>query len=418
MYYSQLLGKTKKEAPKDEESLNAQLLIRGGFIQKELAGVYAYLPLGLRVLKKISEILREEMLEIGGQEVFLGSLQDPELWKKTNRWADDVIDVWFKTKLNNGTEVGLANTHEEPLTKILSNYVQSYRDLPLYAFQFQTKFRNELRARSGLMRTREFIMKDLYSFNKDQTELDIFYDRVSEAYRRYFNRLGIGDITYLTFASGGAFSKYSHEFQTLCSTGEDTIYLSREKKLAVNKEVYTDEVLAELGLNRDGLEEVRAVETGNIFKLGTKYSEPLGLKYLDEQGKEQPVIMGCYGIAPSRSMGTIAEIMNDEKGLIWPESIAPFKVHLIGINLDDKFVVDKVNSLHEKLLELGIEVLYDDRENASAGEKLADADLIGCPYRAVVSKKTDSNVEVKKRNENEVKLMSVEDFIASLQKNT
>jgi len=414
MRYSQLLGKTKKEAPKDETSFNAQLLIRAGFVQKEMAGVYAYLPLGYRVLQKIVQVIREEMDAIGGQEIHLSSLQNPETWTATNRWSDEVIDVWFKTKLKSGTEVGLATTHEEPLALIMSQYLHSYRDLPTYVYQFQTKFRNEPRARSGLLRLREFMMKDLYSFNKDEEGLDKFYDQAKDAYHKIFDRLGIGKETYLTFASGGAFSKYSHEFQTICENGEDTIYLSEEKNLAVNKEVYNDEVLAELELKKSDLKEVKATEVGNIFKLGTRYSIPLDLMYTDENGEEKPVVMGSYGIGPGRAMATIVELNNDENGIIWPEEVAPYKVHLVGLNLEDEKVRKEADSVYEALEKENIEVLYDDRTEVSGGEKLADADLIGCPYRLVVSEKTGNKVEVKKRNEDKSETMSTASLVKAL----
>jgi len=411
MLYSNLFGKTKKEAPKDEVSLNAKLLIRGGFVQKEMAGVYAFLPLGLRVVKKIEQIIREEMEAIGGQELILAALQNPEIWKKTNRWGDDVIDVWFKTQLQGGSEIGLATTHEEPLTQIVTHYVTSYRDLPLYLFQFQTKFRNEMRAKSGLLRTREFVMKDLYSFNRTVEEQEDFYEQAKKAYLRVFERIGLGDITFVTFASGKPFSKYSHEFQTLSKVGEDTIYLSREKNLAVNKEVYTDEVLAELDLDKSELEEVAAVEVGNIFKLGTKYSEALGLFYTDEAGERRSVVMGSYGVGPARAMATVVETFHDDKGILWPESVAPFKVHLVGLGLDDAAVKDKAFEIYEKLLAAGVEVLFDDRADVSAGEKFADSDLIGIPYRLVVSSKTGDKVGVKKRNEDVEEIVSVREFL-------
>lgn len=416
MLYSQLLGKTTKQAPKDETSLNAQLLIRGGFIQKEMAGVYAFLPLGKRVLDKVIQVIREEMNAIGGQELLLGSLQNPEVWQKSGRWDDKAIDVWFRTALAGGTELGLANTHEEPLSQLLTHYISSYKDLPVFVYQFQTKFRNELRARSGLLRTREFIMKDLYSFTSDETGLDKFYEETQSAYRKIFNRLGIGDVTFLTFASGGAFSKYSHEFQTICESGEDTVYLSRDKKLAVNKEVYNDEVLADLGLKKDELEEVRAIEVGNIFKLKTKYSEPLGLLYTNEQGEQKPAVMGSYGIGPARSMATVVELLHDDKGIIWPEEIAPYKVHLVGLNLEDSKVVKKANGVYEALTKSGVEVLFDNRVDTSAGQKFSDADLIGCPYRVVVSAKTGNQLEVKKRDLGDSSLQDLDQVIKTVGK--
>ncbi len=414
MLYSILLGKTTKQTPKDETSINAQLLIRGGFVQKEMAGVYAFLPLGYRILQKVVQIIREEMNAIDGQELHLGALQDPDVWAKTDRWSDEVIDVWFKTKLQSGTEIGLATTHEEPLSQIMTNYVQSYRDLPMYVYQFQTKFRNELRARSGLLRTREFLMKDLYSFNKDQKGLDDYYEKAIKAYHKVFDRVGIGDQTYTTFASGGPFSKFSHEFQTVCENGEDVIYLDEGKKIGINKEVLTDDVLEELGINKDDLKEVNASEVGNIFKLGTKYSAPLGLMYTDENGESKPVVMGSYGIGPARVMATVVELFNDENGIIWPESISPYKVHLVGLNLEDKDVKDKATKLYQKLQDENVEVLFDDREKVTSGEKFADADLIGIPHRIVVSKQTEDKVEYKKRDQNKASLLSVEELLEKL----
>lgn len=414
MLYSKLFGKTKKEAPKDEESLNAKLLIRGGFIEKEMAGVYAFLPLGLLVMGKISQIIRQEMNAIGGQELFLGSLQNPDTWAKTNRWSDEVIDVWFKTKLHSGTEIGLATTHEEPLTEIMTRHIQSYKDLPLYVYQFQNKFRNEIRARSGLIRTREFIMKDLYSFNKTLEDLDSFYELAKEAYTKIFNRIGIGDKTFLTFASGKPFSKYSHEFQTVCERGEDTIYLDQKKKIAVNKEVLTDEVLNDLGLKKDESEKVNSIEVGNIFKLGTKYSEPLGLFYTDEDGKQKPVVMGSYGIGPARAMATVVEVFNDEKGIVWPRSISPFLVHLVGLDLHLEKVRKQTVEVYEKLLKEGVEVLFDDRKETTAGEKFADADLIGIPYRVVVSEKTGDKVEIKERSKETTDTIGITELLSKL----
>jgi len=409
-----MVGKTLKEAPKDEVGKNAQLLTRGGYIYKEMAGVYCFLPLGLRVLNKIVGIIREEMVSIGGQELQMTALQNPDNWKKSGRWDDSVVDIWFKTKINTGTEVGLAPTHEEPLAALMSKQIHSHKDLPLYPFQFQTKFRNEVRAKNGLLRTREFLMKDLYSFNKTQEDLDAFYEKVKVAYFNSFSRVGIGEQTYLTFASGGTFSKYSHEFQTVCESGEDTIYLDRKKKVAVNKEVLTDGVLADLGINKQDLEEVRAIEVGNIFKQGTRFSEPAGLYFTDEEGKRKPVIMGAYGIGPARVMATIVELHGDDKGLVWPESVAPAKVHLVGLNFEDSSTKELAEKVYEVLTKSNIEVLYDDREDTTAGVKFSDADLIGIPYRAVVSKKTGAKIELKGRKESEGKLYTLEELVNKL----
>lgn len=383
MKRSQLFTKTTKNLPADEVSKNAQLLIRAGFVHKEMAGVYTYLPLGLRVLQKIKHIIREEMDAIGGNEIALTALQQKDVWEASGRWSDEVMDVWFRTKLANGTELGLAPTHEEPLTAIMRNHISSYRDLPAFPYQFQIKFRNELRSKSGLMRGREFWMKDLYSFSRDVTEHESFYETVGHAYDKVYSRLGIGDITYKTFASGGSFSKYSHEFQTLSDVGEDIIYVHEAKKIAINQEVYTDEVLADLGVSKSELVERKAVEVGNIFTLGTKFSEPLGLSYAAEDGTSKPVFMGSYGIGPSRVMGLLAEHFADDNGLVWPAQVAPFVVYLATIG----DVAEKAQALYDQLNAAGIEVLYDDRD-VRPGDKFADAELMGIPHRLVVSPKT------------------------------
>jgi len=397
MRQTQLFTKTRREAPKDEVAKNAQLLIRAGFINKEMAGVYSYLPLGLRVLNKIVGVIREEINAIGGQEVSLTALQDKKNWEATNRWDDKVVDNWFKTALKNGTELGLGFTHEEALTALMKDHIRSFRDLPVSAYQFQTKFRNEARAKSGIMRGREFLMKDLYSFCRDQKEQDAFYEKAKQAYVRIFDRLGLGGETYVTFASGGSFSKYSHEFQTLTVAGEDTIYVHEKKKIAVNKEVLTDEVLKDLGIKKEELVEKKAVEVGNIFSLGTKFSEPLGLVYTNEEGKPAPVVMGSYGIGPGRVMGTIVEVHADDKGLVWPEAVAPFAVHLIAIFDKAGKVKVEADKLYKKLSDKGIEVLFDDRD-ATAGEKFGDSDLIGIPTRYVISEKTLVSDSVEKKD--------------------
>jgi len=326
MRVTQLFTRTRKNAPADEVSKNAQLLIRAGFIHKEMAGVYAYLPLGLRVLENIKTIVREEMNAIGGQEVMMTTLQPKDIFEKTDRWDDKKVDNWFKTKLANGTELGMGLTHEEPIVDALSDYVNSYKDLPIYVYQIQNKFRNELRAKSGLLRGREFVMKDMYSLARTQEEHEELYERAAEAYHNIYERLGIGDITYRTAADGGIFTtRFSDEFQTLSDVGEDTIYVDEKKRIAVNKEVYTDENLARLGLNKDDLVEKRGVEVGNIFPLETKYTDALDVYYTDEKGEKQSIIMGCYGVGISRLMGVLAEHFSDDKGLVWPENVAPFR---------------------------------------------------------------------------------------------
>ena len=403
MRQSELYTKTKKTTPSDEVAKNAQLLLKAGFIHKEMAGVYAYLPLGLRVLRKIEEIIREEMNAIGGQEVLMTSLQNPKLWKKNNRWDDKKVDIWFKDR---DEKIGFAWSHEEAMLNMAKQHVSSYKDLPIYIYQFQNKFRNEPRVKSGLLRGREFIMKDLYSFAATEEELDKFYDKAAKAYQRIFDRVGIGDITYFTFASGGLFSEFSHEFQTLNPAGEDTIYVDKKKKIAVNKEVYTDKILKELGLKKSDLKEEKAIEVGNIFKFGTGYSKNLGVNYKDKDGKELPVFLGSYGIGLGRLMATLVEVFADEKGLSWPDSVAPFKVHLLEL---EKGLGKK---LYKKLQNRNIEVLYDDRD-ASAGEKLYDADLIGLPWRFIVSEKTKGKVECKKRGNSRAETV---DYDKSIQK--
>jgi len=387
MRQSQLFTKTRKDAPADEVSKNAQLLIRAGYVHKEMAGVYAYLPLGLRVVEKIKQIVREEMEKIGAQEIIMTSLQRKELWEKTKRWDDKVVDVWFKSQLKAGGEVGFGWSHEEPIAEMMKNYLSSFRDLPTVVYQFQTKLRNELRAKSGIMRGREFVMKDAYSFAKGEEDHTKFYDECSDAYMRIFTRAGIGEDTFVTFASGGAFTKFSHEFQTICDSGEDTIYINRDKKIAINEEVLNDETLKDLGLTRDELEEVKTAEVGNIFNFGTQKSEELGLYYKNEKSENIPVWMGSYGIGVTRLMGLLVEKFADDKGIVWPESVAPFQVHLIEISNDNKDVVADAQELYRELTEAGVEVLWDDRD-ARAGEKFADSDLIGIPLRVVVSEKT------------------------------
>lgn len=412
MKQSKIFTKTKKEAPSDEVSKNAEFLIRAGFIHKEMAGVYSYLPFGLRVLKKIENIIREEMDNIGGIEMKTSVLQNKDVWEKSNRWDDEVVDNWFKTKLKNGGELGLSFTNEEAHSNILKQYINSYKDLPIYPYDFKDIFRNETRSKSGILRGREFYWKALYSFSKDENEHNQFYEKIKLAYQNIFKRAGIGHLTYVTFASGGTFSKFSHEFQTITGVGEDTIYLDENKGIAINKEVYTDEVIESLGTSKDGLVEKRAIEVGNIFSLGTKFSEPFDLKYKNELGEEKLVIMGSYGIGLGRLMGTVVEVLSDDRGIIWPESIAPFKVHLLSLG-DDDSVLKESENVYERLLKNNIEVLFDDRVGISAGEKFADSDLMGIPYRAVVSLRSikENGIELKKRTEEKGKIVSLDELI-------
>jgi len=408
MLYSQLFTKTEKQAPSDEVSLNAKLLIQAGFVDKLMAGVYSVLPLGLRVYKKIEQIIREEMNAIGGQELFLPSLQPKENWEKTGRWTamDDLYQLKVEDK-----EFAIGPTHEEVIAPLAKRFISSYKDLPKYVYQFQNKFRNEKRAKSGVMRGREFVMKDLYSFHVDEADLDSYYEKAIVAYNNVFKRCGISETTYLTYASGGTFSKYSHEFQTLTDAGEDLIYICDKCKVAVNKEIIEDlNSCCPVCGNKD-LREEKSVEVGNIFKLGTKYTEPFDLNYVDKEGNKKLVVMGCFGIGLQRLMGTIVEISNDKKGIIWPESVAPFKVNLISIKQNEQ-----TEKIYQDLIKAGIEVLYDDRDDLSAGEKFADADLIGCPIRVVISEKTlkENAVEVKKRGDEKCEIVKINDLIQKL----
>ena len=410
MRVSKLFTKTLKNAPADEVSKNAQLLIRAGFVYKEMAGVYAYLPLGLKVLENIKQIVREEMNAIDSNELIMTTLQRREVWEKTTRWSDDVVDVWFKTRLKDDTELGLGWSHEEPIVEMLKNYIHSYKDLPVSLYQFQTKMRNELRAKSGIMRGREFVMKDMYSAHTSKENLDAYYEKTIEAYKRVYDRLGIGDDTYVTFASGGAFTKFSHEFQTICDAGEDVIYLHRGKNIAVNEEVI-DDAVAELGISRDELEAVKTAEVGNIFNFGSQKTDEMGLKYTAQDGTQQSLYIGSYGIGVTRVMGVIAEKLSDDKGLIWPENIAPYKVYLVSIGN----VVEQAEVLYEKLQQAGITVLFDDRDERP-GAKFADAELIGLPYRVTISERllAEEKLEFTVRKTGETELLTLDDLIARI----
>jgi prolyl-tRNA synthetase len=408
MKMSNLFTKTLRQAPADEVAKNAQLLIRAGFVYKEMAGAYAYLPLGIRVVEKIKQIVREEMNAIDSNELIMTSLQRKAIWEKTGRWDESVVDVWFKTKFQDGTEVGLGWSHEEPIVEMLKQYIHSYKDLPVSLYQFQTKMRNELRAKSGIMRGREFIMKDMYSFHATKEELDAYYDASIEAYERVYDRLGIGEDTYVTFASGGAFTKFSHEFQTICDAGEDVIYLHREKNIAINEEVI-DEAAKELGIQREELEKVKTAETGNIFNFGTQKTDEMDLYYTDAEGKQQSLWIGSYGIGITRVMGVIAEKFSDGKGLVWSDSIAPYRVYLISIG----DVTERAQKLYDDLNAKGIDVLWDDRDERP-GAKFADADLMGIPHRVVVSEKNGEKYEYKKRTENTPEILTRDELFGKL----
>ena len=412
MKLSQLFTKTSKTTPADETARNAVLLIQAGFIHKEMAGVYAYLPLGLRVLENIKKIVREEMDAIGGQEVMMTTLQPKDIWEKTDRWDDKKVDNWFKTKLANGTELGVGLTHEEPIVDALSSYISSYKDFPIYVYQIQSKFRNEKRAKSGLLRGREFVMKDMYSLARTQEEHEMLYEKAALAYLKVYERLGLGAQTYRTYADGGIFTKrFSDEFQTLSEIGEDTIYVDEDKRIAVNEEVYTDENLQKLGLDKSKLVQKKAVEVGNIFPLETKYTDALDVYYTDEHGEKQKIIMGCYGIGVSRLVGMIAEHFADEKGLVWPLNIAPAKVYIAQLGTNPE-VIKAAEELYDYLTQASIAVLYDDRD-VRPGEKFADADLMGIPFRVVISDKTvvAGTYELKARTATEAQQVSRDEIL-------
>ncbi len=406
MRQSELFTKTRKDAPSEETSKNAQLLIRAGYIDKLMAGVYTYLPLGLRVLKNIEQVIREEINKADGQEILMPAMQPKENWLATGRW--DTLDVLYKVKDSEGREAALGPTHEEVVVPLAKQFISSYKDLPFAAYQFQDKFRMEKRAKAGILRGREFIMKDLYSFHADEVDLKLYYEIIKKAYIEIFKRVGIGHKTYVTYASGGSFSKYSHEFQTVTPAGEDLIYICDRCSLAINKEIKAEHAKCpECGA--ETFKEEKAIEVGNIFELKTKYSEPFDLKYKNEKGELQPVIMGCYGIGLGRVMGAVVEALADDKGIVWPESIAPFKVHLIALaGKDGKAVTEAAEKLYGEMRNTGVQVLYDDRE-VSAGNKFADSDLMGLPYRVVVSEKTlaASEAELKIRQTGAVSMLKL-----------
>ena len=408
---SRLAFQPVKTPPKDAEAISHKLLVQAGFIDQVMAGVFTFLPLGLRVLTKIENIVREEMDKLG-TEILMPSLAPKQLWEKTGRI--ETVDVLMKTSPANkaaeekhNAEYILNSTHEELVTPLIMKQNLSYKDLPLAVYQIQTKFRNEPRAKSGIMRTREFRMKDLYSFHTDEADLKRYYEVAKESYKTIYQRLGIGNDTYISLASGGDFTKdYSHEFQTRCESGEDTIYLDKETGIAYNKEV------APTGAEgSDRFEEFRASEVGNIFPLNTKFSEAFDYYYTDKDGGKKIVYMGSYGIGTSRLVGVIVEKFHDEKGIIWPKNVAPFAVSLVSMN----DAVEKTSEIYKSLTAAGVEVLWDDRD-LSAGVKFADADLIGNPYRVVVGQKSLAlgGVELKKRGEDKTQIITVEEIVKRL----
>ncbi len=404
MRYSQLLIKTNKEA-KTYDSVNATLLQKGCFIDQTMAGVYTFLPLGWRVLNKIENIIREEMDQVGA-EMLMPAIVPKELWEKTGRLNS--VDILMQaaaandaSRIKNDASYVLNSTHEEVITPIAQKLKPSYKDLPFAVYQIQTKFRNEARPKSGLLRGREFRMKDLYSFHASEKDMTLFYDQIKDVYSTIFNRLGIGRDTFIVQASGGDFTKgYSHEFDTLCANGEDIIYHDESNDTYYNKEVAPPEL-------QKIASPLTASEVGNIFPLGTKFSAAFGYSYTAADGRQQPVYMASYGIGSSRVMGVIVEKFHDRKGIIWPPSVAPFTLHLIGINLDNNHTKQKADEAYKQLTSTGLEVLYDDRADVSAGEKLADADLLGIPWRLVISDKTGDQIELKERSRADLQMLAL-----------
>lgn len=412
MRQSMLFSKTFKSAPKGEVSVNAELLLRAGFIDKLSAGVYTYLPLGLRVLDKIKAIVRGEMNKLGGQEILMPALTPKDNWVKTGRWENPGAEVMFQIKGRSDKEFALGWTHEEIVTPLVKKFVQSYRDLPVAVYQIQDKFRNEPRPKSGLLRGLEFSMKDLYSFHADAQDLEKFYEKAKIAYSNVFSCCGLD--AKLVEASGGAFSEFSHEYQVITENGEDVILYCEKCGFAQNSEICKVKAGGKCPKCGAKIMEAKAIEVGNIFPLGAKFSNAFVFEFVDKNGKNQPVVMGCYGIGPSRVMGAVVEVHHDEKGIAWPENIAPYFIHLLTLGKEDK-IAKAADKIYEDLRNAGVEVLYDDRDE-SAGVKFAESDLIGLPWRAVVSEKTlkAGKVEVKRRTEKAARLVEAAKLIQEL----
>ncbi len=412
MKYSQLFAKTLRQAPKEADTVNHRLLTQAGFVDQLMAGVYSYLPLGLRVLRKMENIVREEMDAIGGQEVLMAMLHPKSIWEQTGGW--DKVDVLFKIHSRTEKEYALGVSEEEVVTPLVMNRANSYKDLPLSVYQIHWKFRDELRAKSGIMRGREFFMKDMYSFHESQEDFLRYYDIVKKAYLKIYSRMGL--TAKVTEASGGTFSeKISYEFMVLTDAGEDDILYCGECDFCVNTEISKDKAGSKChACGKGKLQLARASEVGNVFDLGQKYGKDFDLGFTDQNGNKQYPFMGCFGFGISRTMGVIVEKFNDDKGIIWPQSVAPFQVHLVGLDLEDQEILKKAEDVYQKLLDRGVEVLFDDRLDASAGHKFADADLIGIPNRLVISKKTGDQLELKKRQEADTRLLSIDSLFSEL----
>jgi prolyl-tRNA synthetase len=409
MRYSQLFVKTLKQAPKDADTTNHKLLVQAGYVRQLMAGVYTYLPFGLRVLNNISQVIREEMNAIGGQEVLMPMLHPSAIWKQSGGWEN--VDVLFKLKSRTDKEYALSQSNEETVTPMVKEFIHTYKDMPLAVYHIQWKFRDELRSKSGILRGREFLMKDMYSFHESQEDFDVFYQKAKEAYLKVFDRLGL--VAKVTEASGGSFSeKVSYEFEVLTEAGEANILYCSKCDYCVNVDDIDKYKEGDSCPNcgDDTLKPAKAAEVGNIFDLGAKYVKAFDLTFADRDGQKKHPVMGCYGIGITRVMGVLVEKFSDEKGIIWPEAIAPFKVHLISLSGGE----ERAEELYTKLNNEGVEVLWDDRD-LGAGEKFADADLIGIPVRLVVSSKTGDKVEWKKRDEEESQLLTVEELTSRLE---
>ncbi|TXH62279.1 MAG: hypothetical protein E6Q84_01570 [Thiothrix sp.] len=413
MKYSKLFSKTLKTAPANADTVNHKLLVQAGYVRQVMAGVYTYTPLGLRVLNKISNIIREEMNEIGGQEVLMPLLHPSSIWKQTGGW--DKIDVLFKVKSRTGRDYALAQSNEETVTPLVKEWIHSERDLPLAVYHINAKFRDELRSKSGILRGREFLMKDMYSWHSTQEDFDRFYQIVKEAYFKIFKRMGLS--AKATEASGGAFTeKVSYEFEVLSDAGEAHILHCESCNWCVNSDDITTykEGMECHKCGKAKLQSAKAAELGNVFDLGTKYTKAFDISISNAQGEKIYPIMGCYGIGVSRTMGVLVETFHDERGIMWPEEVAPFKVHLISLAGKNGEVAKRADDIYAQLVKAGVEVLYDERDSMGAGAKLADADLLGIPYRVVVSEKTGEAVELKKRSESEARRVVVDELIRLL----
>ncbi|MEK7565139.1 MAG: aminoacyl--tRNA ligase-related protein [Patescibacteria group bacterium] len=408
MKYSQFFINTRRDDPKDETATNARLLLRGGFIDKLMAGSYTFLPLGWRVYQKIEQIVREEMNAVGSAEILMPLLHPKDVWDETGRWTDPgVKQIMYQFKSADEKEYGLSFTHEEIFLDVARKNSLSYKNLPVKLYHFSTKFRNEPRAKSGLLRGREFLMKDLYSLHTNQDDLDKFYWEVKDAYLRAFNRIGLNDVKVVE-ASGGVFtSGHTHEFQLVSPVGEDNIYFCNKCDWAQNKEIYTHKIGEACPKCSGQVEEASSIEIGNIFRFGTVYSEKMKINFKDSDGKDKPPYLGSYGIGMSRLVGVLAEVFNDEAGMKWPKSVAPFLIHLVSLG-GAKAEAEK---LYESLIKKSVDVLWDDREE-SAGVKLSDADLIGMPYRIIISDKTlaKESVEIKERSGDKVEMVKLNDL--------